>query len=59
MVAGERRATSLQLMLGLEEQQESLPLGTKCLSPSWLVSEVLQPSSSQPSPYAGSQFLLI
>lgn len=52
-------AKSLQLKLGLEEQQESLPLGAKCLSSSWLVSEVLQPSSSQPSPYAGSQFLLI
>lgn len=59
MVAGERRATSLQLMLGLEEQQEFLPLGARCLFPSWLVSQVLRPSSSQPSPYAGGQFLLI
>ena len=59
MVAGERTATSLQLMMGLEEQQESLPLGARCLFPSWLVSQVLRPSSSQPSPYAGGQFLLI
>lgn len=56
---GPGRATSLQLKLDLEQQQEPLSLGAKRPSSRWLFSEVLWPSSSQPSPHEGGQFLLI
>lgn len=60
MVAGER-ATSLQLMLGLEEQQESLPLGTKYIFSLFQLAGLRgSPAKSIPAlPYAGGQFLLI